>query len=530
MSISSEIDRINANVANTYSALEGAGADMPAQQNTDNLPETVLTIKAVRYDEQNLTDAQKAQARANIGIIGDETLPDYWVSALENGAEEINTALCNAGRNKSAFLFYTDSHWNANYKRSPMLLKYLYEHTGMTKTFFGGDIVVTEGTDYDTMKYLWEWREMIKNLPNHHSVVGNHDDGNTTNNLFTEQYVYGFLFAPEETPDMVMGNGMYYYIDNAPEKTRYIFLDTAYKGMDVKQTEFLNQALLNTAEGWHIVVVAHVWYVPDYSQTGVKPMPLKGLHADASKVVAILDDYNSRNGVFADCGAWVEFCIGGHIHYDYNDTTTTGIPIILVESDSHDTRGTYSKAQGTTGESAVSGIIADYDNRKIYVVRIGRGESRDITVTSNIVSYTNQIPISTDASGAIYNGVGYKDGVRLGSDGADRTGAPTDATGFIPCTTADTLYFKNCQIYTYPTKSGTSTYQELACYDSNKAFIHTRYLTYDVQMEGKDFDVDANGCLTRYNCKDLWSNTAFVRISGDYIGADSIITKNEPIE
>ena len=69
MSISSEIDRINANVANTYSALEGAGADMPAQQNTDNLPETVLTIKAVRYDAQNLTEAQKAQARANIEAV-----------------------------------------------------------------------------------------------------------------------------------------------------------------------------------------------------------------------------------------------------------------------------------------------------------------------------------------------------------------------------------------------------------------------------------------------------------------------------
>ena len=75
MSISSEIDRINTNVANTYSALEGAGADMPAQQNTDNLPETVLTIKAVRYDAQTLTDAQKAQARENIGAIDKSKLP-----------------------------------------------------------------------------------------------------------------------------------------------------------------------------------------------------------------------------------------------------------------------------------------------------------------------------------------------------------------------------------------------------------------------------------------------------------------------
>lgn len=52
MSISSEIDRINANVASAYSALEGVGADMPDQRNTDNLPWTVSTIKAVRAVEE----------------------------------------------------------------------------------------------------------------------------------------------------------------------------------------------------------------------------------------------------------------------------------------------------------------------------------------------------------------------------------------------------------------------------------------------------------------------------------------------
>jgi hypothetical protein len=406
----------------------------------------------------------------------------------------------------------------------------------MTKTFYGGDIVTTEGTDYDTMKYLWEWREAIKDLPNHHSVVGNHDDGNTTNNLFSEKYVYGYLLAPEETPDMVVGDGIYYYIDHSPEKTRYIFLDTAYKGVDDNQQEFLKQALIDTAEGWHIVVVAHVWYAPDYSQENIRPMPLKGLHADASIVVSMLDAYNSRTGVFADCGAWVEFCVGGHIHYDYDATTTTGIPIILVECDSYGTRGTNGKQQGTTDESAVSGIVADYDAHKIYVVRIGRGESREIAVTNYVIEYTNQIPISTDTAGAIYggdyNGDGVNDGyqkdTRIGSDGKDRTGATGKyATGFIPCTTADTLYFKNCQIKVL--NGSTETYQIITCYDSAKGYINKRAVDLSVQMSGKDYSVDSNNNLTRYNCKDLWSNTAFVRITGNYIGADSIIAK-ESIE
>jgi hypothetical protein len=44
MSVQSEIDRINGNVASTYSALSEMGATMPAQQNSDNLPGTVLTV------------------------------------------------------------------------------------------------------------------------------------------------------------------------------------------------------------------------------------------------------------------------------------------------------------------------------------------------------------------------------------------------------------------------------------------------------------------------------------------------------
>lgn len=69
MSVQSQIDRIEQNVANTYAVLKGLGADMPSEQNSDNLPETAGTTKAVLYSAQNLTKAQKTQARENIGAV-----------------------------------------------------------------------------------------------------------------------------------------------------------------------------------------------------------------------------------------------------------------------------------------------------------------------------------------------------------------------------------------------------------------------------------------------------------------------------
>lgn len=86
MSIQSEIERIKANIASTYSALSARGATMPAEQNSDNLAETVNTVTggegggtaegAVLYTEQTLTDEQQKQARTNIGAASEVEIED----------------------------------------------------------------------------------------------------------------------------------------------------------------------------------------------------------------------------------------------------------------------------------------------------------------------------------------------------------------------------------------------------------------------------------------------------------------------
>jgi len=67
MSIQSEIDRIENNIAATYAELEEQGADMPSLLNSDNLAAAAATAKTVKYIPQTLTSAQKTQARSNIG-------------------------------------------------------------------------------------------------------------------------------------------------------------------------------------------------------------------------------------------------------------------------------------------------------------------------------------------------------------------------------------------------------------------------------------------------------------------------------
>ncbi len=472
------------------------------------------------------TEADKAEMVADVTASLDG-IPDYWKTALEEGAEAINTAICNAGSNKSAFLFYTDAHYNYGSQMSPKLLKYLYRHTGMNKTLFGGDIVNNEAADYDTMAYLWNWRNQLKDLPNHHSVVGNHDDGNATNNLFSEQYVYGYLLAPEETENTVRGNsGLYYYLDNKAEKTRYLFLDTAYQGMSTHQQDFIKNALLTTPEGWHIVVIAHIWYYPDYDQYDVRPIPIAGLDPNASKVITMLDAYNSRSGEYADCGGWVEFCIGGHVHIDYDGVTSTGIPIILVETDSEHTRSGLSYTAGTTTEASVNGIIADYDNHKIHIIRIGRGESREITVTNYQVSYTNLLPTALAADGvSVYNGKGWKENVRWSSSGnSESTMDGIYMTGYIPCAKGDIVRLENIEMQiANEANRGCHIHFYASLTDTNEATISGQGI---VNYNSGVFADEENGDLVQFTA----DSDGYFRLQCTGIDENSIITVNQPIE
>lgn len=148
-----------------------------------------------------------------------------------------------------------------------------------------------------------------------------------------------------------------------------------------------------------------------------------------------------------------------------------------------------------------------------------------ITATANAVaaSYTNQLPISTDTDGSVYNGVGYKANSYL-SSGNVGTKSGYFVTGFIPAVAGDVLYFENV--------GGTSTngYLRVAMYDSSKKYLSSRQYSPTTNAEYFTFGSDGNINTFTIAAGSYHANVAYVRICGPYMGADSIITVNEPIE
>lgn len=487
-----------------------------------------------------------AEIDASIDRVNDGgSLPDYWKTHIDARIVDIRAVLESAGWNKSAFLWYHDAHWTDNYQRSPDLLKYLYKNTPINKTNFGGDICMAESDNRADMLYLWDWRKAIRDLPNHHSVIGNHDDGNGSNGVddgeFSDGYIYSWLLEAEETPDIVRGDKFYYYIDNPSEKTRYLYLDTAsmrYKAFDDNpQRIFIKDALLSTPNGWHVVAISHIW--KDVNYTVSPPAVKDGWNSSAEACLEIFYDYNKRNGVYANCGGKVEFCIGGHTHVDGNWLYNGTIPVILTECDSKQVRSGLTYAKGTINESAVSAVIADYNAKKIHIIRIGRGYEQNGNITVDIpasASYTNVLPLATDETGGIYNGVGYKENMRINSSHVPTSDGATgwDLTGFIgPLAIGDVIRFKDVAFMDMTGANGSISRAVINFYDAefNWTLGTADYSPSNLMSAAWNAVYDEDGNVKQFTIPTSYKNeqVVYMRICADDFNENSIITINEEI-
>lgn len=178
-------------------------------------------------------------------------------------------------------------------------------------------------------------------------------------------------------------------------------------------------------------------------------------------------------------------------------------------------------------------LTIDRENCMIYADCVGVGYDREFTFTTETIAYTNQIPISTDTDGSVYNGVGYQAGYRLGSGGTPSAESSSYITGFIPCKVGDVVRMKNITFQYGMTSGLTSNNQRLSFYDSSK--------THLLQINASGLGGIAAGIK---GDDDIWtqftpqktmsgvdcSDVAYFRINAAYIGDDSIITVNETID
>lgn len=193
------------------------------------------------------------------------------------------------------------------------------------------------------------------------------------------------------------------------------------------------------------------------------------------------------------------------------DSTYTMDSVVVTMGGTDITASAYNASTGVITIASVTGDIS-------------------ITAVASIPSsYTNLVPTSTDASGNIFNTVGYKDGYRLNSSGAEAEGSHMSVTGFIPYTHGHTIRLGGtniafneygCMMYFY--KSDKST---ISGTDYNKVG-NTTFGTWDTTEDNTAFAFTP--AATQFTDAAYIRISASVRNAGN-TGAGMIVTIDEMI-
>lgn len=171
------------------------------------------------------------------------------------------------------------------------------------------------------------------------------------------------------------------------------------------------------------------------------------------------------------------------------------------------------------------------DTTKVYVLPDGYiyGRIAKQVEGGTVANFTNQLPISKDASGNIYNGVGYKTDTYL-SSGNEGARAGVNLTGFIPI--GNIVYLKNVEALT------TNSNVRISFYDSSKTTQGTRSATQWTSSPVISAETDTNGYVTKldlatarsfYKTNSGGKDVAFFRLCAPGIDGDSIIAVDQEI-
>ena len=176
--------------------------------------------------------------------------------------------------------------------------------------------------------------------------------------------------------------------------------------------------------------------------------------------------------------------------------------------------------------------MIDFSNVKS--IEIPQGNAIKIEVNGlilwelqEVAKYTNQVPLSIDTDGSIYNsGLGYKNGYRLSSSGGESTSTYSVITGFIKAKGGDVIRIKG--ITWYDTTQSTNY---LNAYNSSFTKVYTSLPNGDYQTSSLIESMELVDGVSIVKLK-MGISIEYIRISVyDFPanGSDLIVTVNEEI-
>ena len=342
---------------------------------------------------------------------------------------------------------------------------------------------------------------------------------------------------------MVMGDTVkgYGYYDNEEFKLRVIALNTTeYDGTGAPASEYnistaqkiwfanaLDMSSKSDAAAWQILILSH--HPLDWNDANT---------AAETDAVSILKAYKSGSTVtisattidFANKNAAVIIGnIHGHLH-NYLSGTIYGTnykrwccPSACFDSANRyynvwRESTTYGKTIRSAEDTAFAIFSIDLDNHTLSRIHYGAGYDTIDEVYYTSGGYTNLVPTSIDTDGTVFNGIGYADGYRLGSNGLPAAYSGSVATGNIPVVTGDVVRIKGLDWNVNDT--GSTHSGKCYLYENRADFTSVRAFRNDNHTLEKDGDIYTHTVI----------GASYIRLNGIGSGENLIVTVNEEID
>ena len=396
------------------------------------------------------------------------SVPDYWQTKVDEAIASIKAKQDISGNQCVNFAHFSDMHVfdsDDNYcKNIGSITAAVMDACNIPLAVNNGDIMTNDSvSEQYADTYLpscydraWQYMKPIAmeklmcNSGNHDGAYGYYNNSDVAAYRFNwkPEKLWQYIYRPQiEDFKRVWGDsGKYFYIDNIPQKTRFIMLNShdgvysenndgtavwsTMKGCYTQeQIDWFTNVALDVQDGWTIVLFSHVpptaQLPKDYSGIGGYSVIRGVASAYANKTTYSGSyTYNSANGegAWANSSVSVDFTnangiiagwFSGHAHKDAIVTGDLPFPIITTTcagNFSYDKDNEGTRTLGTATETAVDFISIDKKNKTISIRRLGIGISAErnvsygkvFTVTNNLTNVTNSNMNTAIAEGDSY--------------------------------------------------------------------------------------------------------------------------------
>lgn len=323
-----------------------------------------------------------------------ENIPEYFETEITQSIADYRINQEAIGHNGDSFVFITDTHWGANQKHSPQLIKYLIDNSNLRNVFCGGDVLDSSSQANELAKG-YDFMAKFAFVPGGMKcVIGNHDWNRNSHESASSYWMslnqtYA-VFCPKGEMEMQdvqciePDTGMYeisYYVDVPATNIRYLFISLPFGSAYTATLDWAEQLIESNPEK-NFILFSHFLYKNTSGERA----------GGANALIYRIQGYSNVK-------AW----LFGHIHADCVFYTDTGIPLVGTDTDSSRLAASnkYSYTVGTITEQAFDIVTVDITGRNVECVRVGRGKDRRVNGGVNSVSIGGSASLTTGLPGTV---------------------------------------------------------------------------------------------------------------------------------